>query len=300
MKNSILILLSFLLYGITYSQIIKGVVIDSITKEPVPYVNIWYENENIGTTTAENGEFSIKNIDGTKTLVFSSIGYEIKRINANATESIISLNPKTIELQEAVIIPRKATKEKTIGEYKKSEIDVFFFKGEAEPWILARLFRFVEEYRQTPFLNKIQIFTSSEKNAKFNIRLYTVNDIGEPGNFIYDENILGIAKKGKNNTEIDVSALNIKFPVNGLFIAIERLIIDQNMYELKYTMQGSNKQYKGLRYEPSIGTLPCDTNENSWIYLGGKWLKMVKYEANTPTKYKDMYNLIAIQLTLTN
>lgn len=300
MKNSILILLSFLLNGITYSQIIKGVVIDSITKEPVPYVNIWFEDENVGTTTNENGEFSIINIDSTGTLVFSSIGYEIRKTNANAIESIISLNPKSIELQEALIVPRRGTIKKTIGEYKKSDIDGFYYSGVSGPLLTGRLFRFVEEYRQTPYLNKIQIFTSSEIKAKFNIRLYTVNDNGEPGSFIYDENILGITKKGKKNAEIDISALNIKFPENGLFIAIERLIIDQNRYEYISKSPVSKTQHDAVSYEPSIGALLGDTNENTWVYSGGKWMKMVKHEAYTPPKYKDKYRVFAIQLTLTN
>jgi hypothetical protein len=37
-----------------YSQI-KGIVLDESNK-PIPYVNIW-ENENIGTTSEENGSF---------------------------------------------------------------------------------------------------------------------------------------------------------------------------------------------------------------------------------------------------
>jgi CarboxypepD_reg-like domain len=36
---------------------IKGVVEDSLTGKPIPYVNIWVENENIGTTSEENGTF---------------------------------------------------------------------------------------------------------------------------------------------------------------------------------------------------------------------------------------------------
>ena len=36
----------------TFSQI-RGVVKDSLTGNPIPYVNIWVENENIGTTSEE-------------------------------------------------------------------------------------------------------------------------------------------------------------------------------------------------------------------------------------------------------
>ena len=34
---------------------------DSLTNEHIPYVNIWVENEMVGTTTNEKGEFSLSN-----------------------------------------------------------------------------------------------------------------------------------------------------------------------------------------------------------------------------------------------
>jgi hypothetical protein len=39
-----------------YGQV-SGVVIDSETKKPVPFANIWVEKMDIGTTTNENGLF---------------------------------------------------------------------------------------------------------------------------------------------------------------------------------------------------------------------------------------------------
>ncbi|WP_396162533.1 hypothetical protein [Flavobacterium sp.] len=43
------LLLFLLLLGFYTSAQIKGVVKDSISGEPIPYVNIWVENELIGT-----------------------------------------------------------------------------------------------------------------------------------------------------------------------------------------------------------------------------------------------------------
>ena len=57
---------------------IKGVVKDSISGEPIPYVNIWVENETIGTTSETNGNFSL-DIKEEKVLVFSALGYEVKK-----------------------------------------------------------------------------------------------------------------------------------------------------------------------------------------------------------------------------
>ena len=50
----------------------------------------------------------------------------------------------------------------------------------------------------------------------------------------------------------------------------------------------------------TIGTVPADTDENSWIFTQGKWRKMHKNNSGTLKRYKEKYNLLAIELTLTN
>jgi len=274
------------------------VIIDSETKEKIPFVNIWVENENIGTTSNEKGEFELE-ISSTKIILFSAIGFETKKISSDSIKNILELKPMTTELDEVIINSKKLTQELIVGKFKKSKINYYFGCG-IKPWITARFFKYKEKYDKTPFLKKIRLLTRSDvKNSKFNIRLYSVNENGEPDNYIYDQNIIGIAKKGKKTTEIDVSKLNIKFPENGFFIAIEWLIIEENKYEYKYTMEGSRKKLEGISYEPAIGTVPAETAENSWIFNQGKWKKVWK-NVGTIKKYKEKYSLMAIELTLTN
>ena len=70
MKHTIL----FLLFPLSFSAQVKGVVVDENNK-PISYVNIWAENENIGTTSEENGTFSI-NVMESKILIFSALGFD--------------------------------------------------------------------------------------------------------------------------------------------------------------------------------------------------------------------------------
>lgn len=286
-----------LISNLCFGQL-KSVIIDSETKEKIPYVNVWVENENIGTTTNEKGEFKL-GIESSKIIIFSAIGYETKKILSDSIKKILELKPLITKLDEIIIKSKKLTKKTIIGKFKKSKINFYFSCG-SEPWITARFFKYKEEYKKTRFLNKIKVLTNSEvKNSKFNIRLYSINKNGEPQDYIYDENIIGIAKKGKKITEIDISNLNIEFPKEGFFIAIEWLIIEQNKYEYKYSMEGSKKKHEGISYEPNIGTIPAETNENSWIFTQGKWRRVWKNKSPSK-KYKDKYNLLAIELTLTN
>lgn len=93
----------------------------------------------------------------------------------------------------------------------------------------ARYFKYEEEYNKTPFIKKVILLTTSKvKNAKFNLRIYGVSKDGSPGNLIYNENIIGIAKKGNRKTKVDIHNLNIEFPKEGFFLAFEWLLIEEN------------------------------------------------------------------------
>jgi hypothetical protein len=92
----------------------------------------------------------------------------------------------------------------------------------------------------------------------------------------------------------------MEFPKEGFFIAIEWLIIESNKHEYSYTMQGSGKKLTGISYEPAIGTVPAETDENSWVFNQGKWREIFKNKNGILKRYKDKYSLLAIELTLTN
>ena len=50
-----------LLFGYSLFGQITAKVIDSETSQNIPYVNIWVENENTGTTSNEKGKFIFGN-----------------------------------------------------------------------------------------------------------------------------------------------------------------------------------------------------------------------------------------------
>lgn len=294
---------------------ITGVIKDSASNEPIPYVNIWVENESIGTTSNENGVFTLSTNGNGGNVIFSSIGYETLKINSQLFNGVVKLKPKITELQEVVVKAKEQNNETIIGHFEKWWIRLYFACNNT-PWIAARFFDYNEDYNQTPFLKKIRVFTKSElKESIFNIRLYSVGDDGKPFEYIYDKNILGVARKGKRITEVDISELNIKFPDKGVFVAVEWLIIDSNKYEYTYTMNDFNvdtnkyeytqakkkskEKLKGIRYAPFFGTVISETDKNSWVYIQGKWIKIWK-NTGLSDYYKDKYNLPAIELTLTD
>ena len=72
-----LTLFFFIIPSILLSQSITGKVIDKVTQEPVETASIYFDQTTIGTTTNENGEFSIDYTDAVRSnLVISYLGYQ--------------------------------------------------------------------------------------------------------------------------------------------------------------------------------------------------------------------------------
>jgi hypothetical protein len=120
MKNPILKLLLIITLitfrTISNCQIIEGVLLDDLTKQPIAYVNIGIFNKNIGTVSNEKGEFKLNISDSnySDAIGFSSIGYysiEMKvkdLIDASlANFHKICLAPKTYQISEVIVRPKK-------------------------------------------------------------------------------------------------------------------------------------------------------------------------------------------------
>ncbi len=286
--------------NLTFSQT-KGVIYNSETKEKVPYVNIWIENENIGTTSNENGEFTL-DISRGDFLILSSLGYENKRIEISKISNTISLIPKITELQEIIINSTKQRKELVIGKFNDSEVG-YYYASLDKPEIKARFFPFDSIYSKTPYLQKLKFrIYSNIRNAKFNVRLYSIGKNEEPKNPLYEKNIIGTVKKGTKNIELDLSDLDITFPESGLFVSYEWLIIKENEFKTSFPIKDSKEREEKIMYEPKVGFLPSEKDDNSWTYKNGKWQKVIAFDEKTnhPKKYINKFGLLAIEMTLTN
>lgn len=293
--------LLLLLIPISLKAQVKGRLIDQVTNKSVPYVNIWVENEPFGTTSDEKGFFKLDKDYQSKDVIFSAIGYETKKVSWGSISSIVKLQPQVIELNEFVFNSNKEPIEKITGEFKKSRINKFFGAGE-KPNIWARFFPYQQTYLKTPYLKKVRVYSMSENaNTKFNVRIYAIDSLGKPGKYLYDKNIIGIAEKGKKLTEIDLASFDIIMPEKGVFIAIEWFIIESNKYESYYKEKGSRKKIIETCYDPCFGTISVESNENSWLFKGGKWSRIVEdIFDDLKETVKKKYSLLAVELTLTN
>lgn len=300
--NKFLVFFLFLTFSL--SAQIRGVVKDSITGEPIPFVNIWVENETVGTTSESNGSFSL-DIKEEKMLVFSALGYEVKK--ASSKTDIILLKPKVFELKEVVIEQPKFNKEIEVGNYETSGFRIGLGNINS-----AVYFKPYDEMITHPFLKEIKFLTKSDiEKAKIRIKILTINADNSPGESLIDEEIIVSVKKGKNKNTIDLSGYRFKIPLNGFFISFEKLLIEENKYYTEHTYkdhQGNKITQKSMSIEPELCFIPIEYDIIWQSTINGNWTKSKKHILKDPKsyenllmrKYHDKYLAPSMTITLTN
>ncbi len=288
MKHTIL----FLLFPLSFSAQVKGVVVDENNK-PISYVNIWAENENIGTTSEENGTFSI-NVMESKILIFSALGFEKKTVKASEAQKVV-LMVNAIKMEEVVIVNKHETREIEIGKVKNETYQAF----DNGPRIDAKFFPYYIKYKKTKYIKQVTVFTDSEiENAAIKIHLYSVDANGFPGEEMLNKDFLVSVKKGVKKTFFNLSDLNLRFPKTGIFVGYEKLIIEKNKVEKTITDFNTNQTKIQKTYYPFM-LYNYVQREFIYTFFGGKWNKQTKDDVNNPSEKMMVYEP-AINLVLTN
>ncbi|GAA4307923.1 carboxypeptidase-like regulatory domain-containing protein [Nibribacter koreensis] len=267
---------------------------DQTTGKPVPYANIWVENENLGTTSDEAGKFSLSNAATGKTLVVSCLGYDRAKVDAHAGVMTVKLVPVQTTLKEVVVKKNMPRDKKIIN--KLSDRTEFAFSSNGTPWIVAQYIPYQPSFSATPFLDEIALVTLSNiKKAKFKVHLYKVGEDGAPGADLLPVPLVVEAGKGVQKVAVDVSLYDVQIPKTGVFIAFEWLILKQNIYEKEDSETG--QKIKGsVAYEPSIRTYgPSSQKRNGWIYDQGRWRSTDEKDGDGITQASPHF-----QLTLSN
>ncbi|SHG89513.1 carboxypeptidase-like regulatory domain-containing protein [Winogradskyella jejuensis] len=106
MTSKIVYILLFFSCLISRAQTLKGKVVDAFSKTPIEVVSVYFNNTTIGTTTNENGEFSIDYNNAVQSpLIISYLGYEKVVISdfRNYTYLEVELKELSSQLDEVVI-----------------------------------------------------------------------------------------------------------------------------------------------------------------------------------------------------
>ena len=293
MKNTVFFSLFFLMSLTSFSQF-KGVVKDSIDGKPIPYVNIAVANENIGTTSEENGEFTIYVSDKSKKLVFSSLGFETKTV-AVSEASEVRLKPAALELDEIVIVKRFETRQKEIGKPGNLILETF----DQTPRMDIKFFPYLPSYDKTRFLKQVGIVTDSKiDDATFKIHLYSVDANGLPGKELLEKDFIVSVDKGVSKTKFDLKKFNLRMPKNGIFIGFEKLLITKNKIEKTITNPNTKTQQTFTTFYPFL-LYNNVKRDLQFVFSGGKWVAKTNSDPDNPLNKVGAYEP-ALTLILSN
>ena len=106
----ILILLSILFFlNLPAQNSISGIILDSITKKPIPFVMISVKGENRGTYSTENGNFNLNGTSINDSILVTHLSYKPQTFSISnfKNNSQIALSPKAIKLNEIIIKGKK-------------------------------------------------------------------------------------------------------------------------------------------------------------------------------------------------
>lgn len=88
----------------------SGIVKDSITGEPLPFVSVYFDGSTIGAMTDDNGTFTLQNNQGYTKLAAASLGYDTKFIDLKPGKKNdnleLLLKPTAFEISEVVVKPK--------------------------------------------------------------------------------------------------------------------------------------------------------------------------------------------------
>ena len=129
------------------TKIIK--VIDSLTKEPIPYATVLFSN-NTGVITDDNGRFELleEQSRNNDSIYVSFIGFKtLSRELSSLKDSLLILSPNPIELNEIVLTNREYSAEEIVEKirenisqnYEIQILDNLLFFGQKESNELNRM-----------------------------------------------------------------------------------------------------------------------------------------------------------------
>lgn len=267
MKENRVIWFFLIVTQFAFSQI-RGVVKDSLSGEPIPFVNIWVENETVGTTSEADGSFFLE-ASKEKNIVISVLGYERKTIKGREI-SIVQLKPMAYDLREVVILNKKQSKQIEIGDIKNAIFQSF----DNGPKIEAKFFPYQSSYSKTKFIKEVTIFTDSRiEEATIKLHFYSVDENGYPGEELLTKDYVVTLKKGVIKHRFNISQFDLVFPEKGMFVAYEKLLIESNK--------------TGTKYQPYV-LYNYVERDLFYTYAYGKWSKqsgnnLEKISVNEPS-----------------
>lgn len=226
--RSFAVIFFLLITSYSRSQTIHGKLIDSVSKNPIGYVNIGIIGKNVGTVSDDKGNFAIELKDqyDNDTLKFSMIGFKnlqfgignFKKEYLSNNESIQVKLEKSITVLKEVLIKPKKYVTKIIGNTTNSSSIVGGFTSNN----LGSELGTVMKIKKSPaFIVNVNFNIAVNKydSITFRINIYKIKN-RIPTENILNEPLLITTKIKKGTLSIDVRKYNL-IAEDDFFVSIE-------------------------------------------------------------------------------
>jgi hypothetical protein len=251
-------------------QTYTGKVSEALTGRPVPYATVALKKKNTGVNTNELGRyaFDIKEAINDDTLLVSCVGYQTLQrplAELKATDSLVL--QRNEKLLKPVVVKNQWNYQE-VGTFKVKPRH--FFTSLGNQYQVAR--RLQAPAAET-WLDKVNIVVDNKRGpSMFRIRVYDLDPItGGPGAELTDSAIT-VQSRAKQET-VDVSSFLIYIPQRVFFVAVEWILIPENLHLLKADVRGKGEMERSY-YKPYISLSqgqPPLKDEIWGLFYSGQW-----------------------------
>ena len=227
-RKTFLFLFAFLLCipVLNAQYILQGRIIDALTKEPLPFVNIGVLKKELGTVSNEDGFFflEVPDVFAKETLRFSMIGFDERDFQVADLEAILLSNntlvlaEQTTFLEEVVLTAEKKWDTRVSGNATTSKLLITGFTSNQ---LGNEIALFVKVKKTPAYIEGIQfsVVENIYPEVRFRVNVYS-SEYRFPDENILKENIFVTLKQSEGIISVDLKEYDILVD-DDVFISLE-------------------------------------------------------------------------------
>ena len=227
-RKTFLFLFAFLLCipVLNAQYILQGRIIDALTKEPLPFVNIGVLKKELGTVSNEDGFFflEVPDVFAKETLHFSMIGFDERDFQVADLEAILLSNntlvlaEQTTFLEEVVLAAEKKWDTRVSGNATTSKLLITGFTSNQ---LGNEIALFVKVKKTPAYIEGIQfsVVENIYPEVRFRVNVYS-SEYRFPDENILKENIFVTLKQSEGIISVDLKEYDILVD-DDVFISLE-------------------------------------------------------------------------------
>ena len=227
-RKTFLFLFAFLLCipVLNAQYILQGRIIDALTKEPLPFVNVGVLKKELGTVSNEDGFFflEVPDVFAKETLRFSMIGFDERDFQVADLEAILLSNntlvlaEQTTFLEEVVLTAEKKWDTRVSGNATTSKLLITGFTSNQ---LGNEIALFVKVKKTPAYIEGIQfsVVENIYPEVRFRVNVYS-SEYRFPDENILRENIFVTLKQSEGIISVDLKEYDILVD-DDVFISLE-------------------------------------------------------------------------------